>query len=187
MSLPDFTTLFEDLYLTHLRTLRVFFRIRGFSPAEAEDLAQETFVRAWKGIQQLEDPEAKEGWLYEIAKNIYKNRLRHGSARKREGRELSIDDTEASAFDLPDPVADPLGQALDGERSVRLRGALEGLSPQMRRSVLLYLEGHSYRDIGALMRVSEETVRAHLFQARRRLRFLLTELAMPVGKRGGTQ
>ena len=50
----------------------------------------------------------------------------------------------------------------------------------MSRVVLLYLDGQSYGEIAALLLVSEETVRAHLFQARRRLREILIDPAEPV-------
>lgn len=170
----------EELFLNHWHSIRVFFIVRRFSTEEAEDLAQETFSRVWRGIRQLEDEEAKEGWLYQIAKNIYKNHLRHRDAGKRKGREIPLDDGEGNFFDLPDPQIDPLGDALEGERALWLRAAIESLPKKMSRVVLLYLDGQSYGEIATLLLVSEETVRAHLFQARRRLRDILTDPAEPV-------
>ncbi|HEV7669773.1 MAG TPA: sigma-70 family RNA polymerase sigma factor [Thermoanaerobaculia bacterium] len=167
----------EELFLNHWHSIRVFFIVRRFSTEEAEDLAQETFARVWRGIRQLEDEEAKEGWLYQIAKNIYKNHLRHRDAGKRKGRELPLDDREGSFFDLPDPEIDPLADLLEGERAHWLRAAIESLPKKMSRVVLLYLDGQSYGEIAALLLVSEETVRAHLFQARRRLRDILIDPA----------
>ncbi len=170
----DRDPLLVDLFLNHWQSLRVFFLVRRFSAEEAEDLVQETFVRACQGIGQLEDPEARGGWLYQIAKNVYKNRLRHGSAGKRKGREVPVDDDE-SFFDLPDPSEDLLASALEGERALGLRAAIQSLPKKMGRVVLLYLDGQTYEEIAALLLVSEETVRAHLFQARRRLREILTD------------
>lgn len=176
----DDTRMFEELFLNHWQSIRVFFIVRRFSVEQAEDLAQETFARAWRGIGQLEDEEAKEGWLYQIAKNIYKNHLRHRDAGKRKGRELPLDDGEGNFFDIPDPEVDPLSGVLEGERANWLRAAIESLPKKMKRVVLLKLDGQSYGEIAALMLVSEETVRAHLFQARRRLRDILIDPAEAV-------
>ena len=118
--------------------------------------------------------------MYQIAKNIYKNRLRHGDAGKRKGREIPLDDDEGNFFDLPDPTVDPLSDALEGERALWLRAAIESLPKKISRVVLLYLDGQSYGEIAALLLVSEETVRAHLFQARRRLRDILIDPVEPV-------
>ncbi len=176
----DVSPLFEELFLNHRHSIRVFFIVRRCTAEEAEDLAQETFTRAWRGIRQLDDLEAKEGWLYQIAKNIYKNHLRHRDAGKRKGREVAIDDTDAPSIELPDPEIDPLSDLLEGERAQWLRAAIDSLPKKMSRVVMLYLDGQSYGEIATLLLVSEETVRAHLFQARRRLREILVDPAGPV-------
>ncbi len=175
----DDPRLFEDLFLNHWHSIRVFFIVRRLSTPEAEDLAQETFTRALRGIHQLEDLEAKEGWLYQIAKNIYKNHLRHRDAGKRRGREVSIDEDERPFFDVAAPEIDPLSDLLDDERARWLRAAIDSLPKKMGRVVLLYLDGQTYGEIAALLLVSEETVRAHLFQARKRLREILIDPAGP--------
>jgi RNA polymerase sigma-70 factor (ECF subfamily) len=161
----------EELFRRYYRPLVGFFARRGFSTEDSRDLAQETFFRVYKNWAGFRGESSEVTWLFQIATNLYRNKIRSRSTLKR--------DMQVVPLDLPDgePVAADDGQetALDAilleERTKLLRDALEGLPPQMRQAVLLRVDGDlKYREIAELMSVSIETVKAHLYQARQQLR-----------------
>jgi RNA polymerase sigma-70 factor, ECF subfamily len=159
----DFRRLF-DLY--YPRVLHFFAR-RGFPPQDCQDLTQETFLGIYRGIGTFRRDARFETWLFRIATNAYRKRLRHGTAGKREGQEVPLE--PEGAPDAREPSADE--EMLRRERSRRLREAVEKLPEQMRRCLTLRVyQEMKYREIAALLRLSPETVKVHLFQARRRLR-----------------
>ena len=169
----------HELYQLFQRRVVRFFAVRGFSSDECAELTQETFVRVFLGIGRLNDASRFATWLYEIAANVYRNELRHRGAAKRDAFEESIEElAEDQAARPPDTIAalsatepGPLDVALHRERVERLRASLTLLPPQMRRCVYLRLyQDLKYREIAALMRISIETVKAHLHQAQKRLR-----------------
>ena len=170
--------LFEQLVRERCRSVLRFFVARGFPHPVAEELTQESLMKAWRGIDQLTEPGAKEAWLFRIAENVYKNHLKSLSRNKRDGWEVALDGEVREggrALDFADPAPNVLTRAVQAERTRRFRAALDLLPAQMRRSVLFYLDGRSYREIARLLRQSEETVRGHLFQVRRRLKAALVE------------
>lgn len=168
----------EDLYQRYFRPVVAFFVRRGVPREESRDLAQETFLRVYKNMEGFRNESSVETWLFQIAGNIFKNALRSQGTQKRDAEEVPL---ETSAGDLVvGPWADadegPLGAMLAEERARLLREALEGLPPQMKQAVLLRVNGDlKYREIADLMRVSIETVKAHLYQARQQLRDKLAD------------
>lgn len=171
--------LFEQLYRTHLRTVIAFFRRKGFSPEDAADLAQKTFLRVYKGLEGFRGETELEIWIRKIAKRVYINEIRDRHALKRAGVEEALPEDP--------PTGDPLlaGSALSSatktveadllerERAAELRRAVEQL-PRRRQEVLsLRLQGAKLKDIAKLLGVSIDTVKAHIFQAKKQLRGLL--------------
>lgn len=159
----DFRRLFDLFYprLIH------FFARRGFPPQDCLDLTQETFLGIYRGIGSFRRDSRFETWLFSIATNAWRKRLRWGVAGKREGREVPLEPAEDARDGAPAPGED----ALRRERSRLLREAVEKLPEQMRRCLVLRVyQEMKYREIAALMRLSPETVKVHLFQARKRLR-----------------
>jgi len=141
---------------------------------EAEELAQETFVRAYSGLQSLERPERFAGWLGGIAAHVCIDQL-----RKRKRRHVSLEDVEEPA----DP-AGPLDAAVSSERGrniVRaLREGLNELSPECRECACMRFLGEmSYSEIALVQEVPTSTVRGRLYRAtkllRERLRTFWTE------------
>ena len=157
-----------DLY--H-RPLYYFFSRRGFPPQDCLDLTQETFVGIYRGIDSFRRDARFETWLFKVATNAWRKRLRRGAADKRAGQEVPIEDSEGEPLDLPaagTPV--PGEDLLRQERSRVLREGIEKLPEQMRKCLMLRVyHDLKYREIAVLMRLSPETVKVHLFQARRRL------------------
>lgn len=164
------------------RLISFFLRYR-FSTEEAQDLTQETFFRVFRGIGTFRRESRFERWLFEIAGNVYRNELRRRGAVKREGRDEPLDIVmeRDPVSDRPVPTSprsgsDPLAEVLEKERLEELRRALEAMPPQMRRCLFLRIEqGLKYREIAVVMKISIDTVKAHLHQARQRLKEELGE------------
>jgi len=175
----DYQRSCRELYQLFQRRVVRFFAVHGFSSDECAELTQETFVRVFLGIGRLNDASRFAPWLYEIATNVYRNELRHRGAAKRDAFEESIEElAEDQGAKQPDAIAalsanapSPLDVTLHREQLDGLRAKLTLLPPQMRRCVFLRLyQDLKYREIAALMRISIETVKAHLHQAQKRLK-----------------
>jgi RNA polymerase sigma-70 factor (ECF subfamily) len=173
-----------EVYRLFRRRVYGFFAVRRFTADECEELTQETFIRVFNAIEGLHSSSRFATWLFEIATNIYRNELRRRGAAKRDAFEESIEDLAqsqgAGRFDaiaaLSLKAPDQLQRTMRRERLVNLRAELSLLPPQMRRCVYLRLyQDLKYREIAALMRISIETVKAHLHQAQKRLRVAFSD------------
>lgn len=155
-----------------------FFEGRGFSTQECQDLIQETFLRVYQGIEDFRGESRWDHWLFRIAANTAAKALRHGSAAKRAGHAVQLEDAEtgtaaASALGSPGgaeaPV--PLRRLLDKERKELLSQAIATLPAQMRRCVRLRVfQDLDYDEIAGTLRISSSTVKVQLFKARKRLK-----------------
>jgi RNA polymerase sigma factor (sigma-70 family) len=141
-------------------------RVRGFMHRlcnhrdQAEDLAQQVFLKAWKSMRQLRDPRAFQGWLNKIMVSIWLEEVRR---RKLETAEL--DETIASEA----PKASP------GER-IDLDAALAQLSPSMRLCVVLaYNDGLSHQEISDATGIPLGTVKANISRGAAKMRAMLSE------------
>lgn len=168
----------EELYQRYYRPVVAFFMRRGCGREESRDLAQETFFRVYKNMGKFRGESSVETWLFQIAGNIFKNELRSQGTLKRDAEEVSMEASDGKqATEVPDEGGQGALEAmLTRERERVLREALEELPPQMKQAVLLRVDGDlKYREIADLMRVSIETVKAHLYQARQQLRDKLAD------------
>jgi RNA polymerase sigma-70 factor, ECF subfamily len=138
------------------------------SPAEAEDIAQEAFIKAYRALPQFRGDSAFYTWLYRIAINTAKNAI---AARDRSPIEYELDlsDPEESAGmqnRLKDPDT-PEGLALTEEIRSIVNSAIEALPEELRTAIVLReLEGLSYEEIAAAMECPVGTVRSRIFRAR---------------------
>ena len=139
---------------------------------EAEDLTQETLLQAYLGLDRLRDPERFASWIYGIAFNLAKMRLRS----RRNGALPALDPTRLAAL----VAADPSPAEILETREVwsLVASALNVLPVEQRRAVLLhYVDGLSCEEIAALLGEPAGTVRVRLHRARARLRDRLSSLA----------
>lgn len=136
---------------------------------DAEDLAQEAFVRAYRSLSRFRSGEAFGPWLSRIVTNLALDLLRR---QKRRGEEAS-----ESELDLVASNVDPESNARSREAAGRISLAIGSL-PDMQRAVAqLYLvEEFSHAEIAEMTGVSEGTVRSHLFHARAKLKESLKDL-----------
>jgi RNA polymerase sigma-70 factor (ECF subfamily) len=138
------------------------------SPAEAEDVAQEAFIKAYRALPQFRGDSAFYTWLYRIAINTAKNAI---ASRDRSPIEyhLDLNDPEESAGmqnRLRDPDT-PEGLALTEEIRTIVNSAIEALPDELRTAIVLReLEGLSYEEIAAAMECPVGTVRSRIFRAR---------------------
>jgi RNA polymerase sigma-70 factor (ECF subfamily) len=167
---------FQRIFEHYYRAVCGFFSKRGFSAHEAQELTQEAFIRVYKGLDGFRGESPFEAWLFQIAANIGRNAVRSSFTQKRAAVEVSFESENdvmpRLAVSLPDERAtDPLGNVVEIERKRMLREAVNSLPDQMRRCVVLRVyQDLSYQEIATVMRLSVETVKAHLFQGRKQLK-----------------
>jgi RNA polymerase sigma-70 factor, ECF subfamily len=127
---------------------------------DAEDVAQEAMVRAYRNFHRLRDRERFRSWLARIAWRLALDRRR--SSLRRERRELAVADPPAS------PSLEDL--AVRREFQEHLHRAMEKLPEKLRLAlVLAAVEGYNMREVAGLLGVREGTVRSRLHAARKRL------------------
>ncbi len=149
--------------------------------AEADDLTQDTLLRAREKAGTLKEPGKLEGWLYRIATHICYDRFRQGSYRK-ERQSHAVEDGEG-ASDKSQGAAEPVdpGERLDKamerqEMSVCVQKYLAELSDSYRAAIMLHdMEGLSNPEIASMLEVSLATVKIRLHRARKKLRAALAE------------
>jgi RNA polymerase sigma-70 factor (ECF subfamily) len=147
------------------------------NPAEAEDIAQEAFIKAYRALPQFRGDSAFYTWLYRIAINTAKNAV---VSRDRSPIEYNIDRNGATeeSYDMQGRMKDsetPEGLVLTDEIRRTVNAAIEGLPEDLKTAIVLReLDGLSYEEIAAAMDCPVGTVRSRIFRAReaidRRLR-----------------
>jgi RNA polymerase sigma-70 factor (ECF subfamily) len=151
---------FDALVATHLDDLyRYSYWLTG-NRTIAEDLVQETLLRAWRAIDKLEEPAAAKGWLLTI--------LRRENARRFERQTTPEADVPVEA------VADSHRHFDTSTEAFALRRALEQLPEDYREPLLLQvIYGYSQKEIAERLGISSAGVGTRLFRARQKMRELL--------------
>lgn len=138
------------------------------NPDDAEDLAQEAFVRAYENISRFRTGDPFGPWIYRIVTNLSLDVVKHRSRVRQEAlTELEVAERRDRA-DLP---------ARTNEIAARIDTALQSL-PEMQRLVarLHLVEEFSHTEIAGMLNLNEGTVRSHLSLARRKLREQLADI-----------
>ena len=168
---------FRFLYRSYYRPLLRFFADQGLAPEDCQDLTQETFFGVYRGLKTYRHQMRFGSWIYRLATNAFRKRLRAAGAVKRSAREVSLD-AEPAARSAPDDAPDQLAEVIHDEKRQAMRRAIRELPEQMRECLTLRLRHElSYREIALVMKITVDTVKTHLFQARRRLRDKLADHA----------
>lgn len=140
---------------------------------DAEDLTQETFVRAYLSIRSFQSRASLNTWLFRIATNLCIDYSRKQKTHI-QAASLSQEDSEEgeeSQREIPDLAFDPQRLLLNKELGARLEEALRELPEKLRSVVLLYdIEGLSYEEIASVTACPLGTVKSRLFNARAALR-----------------
>ncbi|MHB1357455.1 MAG: RNA polymerase sigma factor [Anaerolineae bacterium] len=165
------TTAFDELVTaTQNSIFNMSFRILG-NREDAQDIAQEVYLRVWRGLPAFRAESKFSTWLYRVVVNACLN-------RKRQLRgQLQVVDNEAIWELLPEPAPEPLRRALQGEQNTRLWAAVDSLDSKYRLVItLFYQEEMTYQEIAFLLVLPIGTVKAHLNRARTALARILPDM-----------
>lgn len=173
---------FEHVVVAYQRRLYAFaLRLSG-SPRDAEEIAQDAFVRAYRAIERYPAERVRalalRPWLYQIALNVWRNR-----ARVRRLPSVPLDDPETGApLDIEDDARlRPDVTAERDERQRELAALLTTLPAHFRAAVILrHVEGLSYRELAGILGQPEGTVKAHVHRGTKLLREALVRSASEV-------
>ena len=145
--------------------------LRGFGldESEAQEVAQETFLRAWRGLDRFEGRARFSTWLYRIGFN---EALRRVAKRPPAGAVVST--SERPVEDLPDAAAGPAGRAEQHELRTTLARALRELPPKLRAPVVLRdVEGLSTEEAASVLDLGEGAFKSRLHRGRMALHALV--------------
>jgi len=163
----------EDAFTELVRTYQhkvfnVVYRIVG-DRQEAEDVSQEVFVAIFKHIDGFRGDAKFTTWMFRIATNHARNRIKYLSRRSHKNHQ-NYEDTPDGAMDdspLTSHVADPHDRAVGKELEEIIRDGLSFLSEEHRTIIVLRdVEGISYAEIAEIVELPEGTVKSRLFRAR---------------------
>jgi RNA polymerase sigma-70 factor (ECF subfamily) len=167
----------DALYRTALRMTR--------SEAEAEDLVQETYIRAFRFRHQFTPGTNLKAWLFRILTNTFINQYRRKAARP---ETTELDDVEESILyrhmrDVSPGSASPNPEAelIDNTLSSEVKDALEALPEKFRTTLLLDVEGFSYKEIAEMLDIPIGTVMSRLHRGRKFLQKRLYDVARDRG------
>jgi RNA polymerase sigma-70 factor, ECF subfamily len=170
---------FDDEALPHLDALyRVALRLTA-DPSQAEDLVQDTMLKAYRAWQQYRPGTNAKGWLLTILRNTFINDYRR---RKHEPVAMDLEAVEPHALDRSIEEVDPEGNFFAQIVDAKVLEAIDAL-PQDFREVLVLsdVEGMRYAEIAEALQIPVGTVKSRLFRARRQLQSDLYAHALEMG------
>ena len=132
---------------------------------QSEDLAQETFIVAWRKLSDLKEPEKFKFWLFGIARNLIKN-----TARRQTRNPLASAAPLDDELTVPAPVPNPAGHAISKEEEEILWRSLEQIPETYREPLILFYREHqSIEHVATTLELSEEAARQRLSRGRKLL------------------
>jgi RNA polymerase sigma-70 factor (ECF subfamily) len=177
---------FEAEALPHLDAVyRFALRLTG-SPDQAQDLVQDTFLRAYRSWDQYTPGTQCKSWLFTICRNVFLRRRERGQRH-----DEIVAENVARDGSAPEPMnplwlsvahQDPEGEFFDSIVDETILEAIDRLPEEYRTAVVLSdVEGMSYDEIAELMEVPVGTVKSRLFRGRRKLQKMLYDYAVEMG------
>ncbi len=172
--------LFENLMRkTHRQAFSFAVKLAG-NPSEAEDLVQETYVRAFRFFHRYDETLPFTNWLYRIMSNAHIDSVRRRQRIKTTSLEQPTE-LGTSTLDIVDPTRSAEHAMVDGAMGECVEQALSIMTPEFRTAVLLAdVEGMAYEEIAEVMRTSVGTVRSRIHRGRKQLRGHLVRTAPAV-------
>lgn len=162
----------ELVRATYATTFSLAYQLTG-NVDDANDVAQDTYLRAFRGLRRFRGESAFPTWLYRITVNSAHN-LR---AKRRKVGDVSLDDQRLSLHVVDtNPESDPLARAVATDLKDRVRQSLAGL-PALARQVLVLreVEGLTHSAIAERLGITETAAKVRLHRARQRLKAELVE------------
>ncbi|MCB1016517.1 MAG: sigma-70 family RNA polymerase sigma factor [Acidimicrobiales bacterium] len=156
------------------------------NPADAEDLVQETYLKAYRAFGSFQEGTNLKAWLYRILTNTFINSYR---AKKRRPDESDLDDVEdlylyrrLGGLEAAETGRSAEDELLDHVTDTQVKEAIESLPEQFRVAVLLAdVEGFSYKEIAEILDIPIGTVMSRLHRGRKGLQKRLFEYAVERG------
>jgi len=156
---------FETILEAHHAEIYRYLRRVTSRAAEADDLSQETFLRAYRAYRALPSDANVRAWLFTIATNLARNHFRS------EGRRSRAHAAVVGSRSVLDDGAGPEGETLFNETRARVEAVVERLPLRQRLAFILRkIHDVDYEVIARSLDCSAETARAHVFQALRKIR-----------------
>jgi RNA polymerase sigma-70 factor, ECF subfamily len=154
------TKMCAALVKTHQGQIRAFLRRLTRNAALADDLAQDTFLRAFQSMGQVKDDTKTKSWLFQIAYRIFLDHIRkHKRRQELADVNMPVDDTD---------ISNPTGMKMDIEQ------AMNSLSPEQRAAVMLCLSyGFSHVEAAKALNQPLGTVKSHVARGKDKLRAFL--------------
>jgi RNA polymerase sigma-70 factor (ECF subfamily) len=167
---PERMALFESLLRdSHKQAYSLAFRLTG-NATEAEDLVQESFLRAYRFFHRYDEGLPFTSWLYRIISNAHIDTVRRRGRLKTTSIHSAGEDGN-SVWELPDTVNAPDKALMENSLAAPVQSALMSMTPEFRTAVLLAdVEGMAYEEVAEIMRTSVGTVRSRIHRGRKQLR-----------------
>jgi RNA polymerase sigma-70 factor (ECF subfamily) len=160
---------FDAIVVRHRRQVYLLCHRFVHNHEDASDLAQDVFVRAFKGLQKFKGDASLATWLYRIGVNVCLNRV---AVKK----PITAPIEAAERAEVRAPTTDPLRELLHGERVAALQAAIEKLPPKQRATLMLRVyQECSHEEIATALGSTVGAVKANFFHALGNLRRLLKQ------------
>ncbi len=177
---------FVDLAMEHMPSLYTAALRMTRNAADAEDLVQETYLKAFRGFHTFQEGTNLKAWLYRILTNTYINTYR---AKKRRPEQADVDDVEdlflyrrLGGLEAASAGRSAEEQVLDRFTDAEVKEAVESLPEQFRMVLLLAdVEGFSYKEIAEILDIPIGTVMSRLHRGRRAMQKALFDFGMARG------
>ncbi|MDQ6783536.1 MAG: sigma-70 family RNA polymerase sigma factor [Actinomycetota bacterium] len=179
-------THFADLAMEHMGSLYTAALRMTRNPADAEDLVQETYLKAYRGFASFQEGTNLKAWLYKILTNTFINSYR---AKKRRPEQTELDEGEdlylyrrLGGLEAVAAGRSAEEELLDHITDTEVKAALEALPESFRMAVLLAdVEGFSYKEIADILEIPIGTVMSRLHRGRKALQKALHKFGMERG------
>jgi RNA polymerase sigma-70 factor (ECF subfamily) len=177
---------FAELAMEHMSSLYTAALRMTRNPAEAEDLVQETYLKAYRSFGTFQEGTNLKAWLYKILTNTFINAYR---AKKRRPEQTELDEVEdlylyrrLGGLEAVAAGRSAEEEVLDSFTDTEVKEALESLPEQFRMAVLMAdVEGFSYKEIAEILEIPIGTVMSRLHRGRKALQKALFNFGMERG------
>ena len=168
---------FSDLMTIHEKQVyNLCLRMTGGHPQDAQDLAQEAFIKAWRGLQFYKFESSFSTWLYRLTSNVCIDFLRQQKRRPMTSLTVSDESDEEIELEIADTAPLPEQQVLHREDQSQIAAALEQLEDEFRLALTLrVVDDLSYEQIGEVLDLKPGTVKSRIARARTKLKKILLQ------------
>jgi RNA polymerase sigma-70 factor, ECF subfamily len=173
------TRAYDQLVLRHRNRIFAMIRNMTHNEADAWDLSQDVFIKAWNALASFESKAKFSTWLFRIAHNVvydWNRRRKKEQAGELNDELLQNESIDPCAIAIPRIDASPDIQMERSELQAKIEAALEKVTPDQRQIVLLKdVQGLSYKEIADVIGCEIGTVMSRLFYARQKLQTFLKD------------